>query len=70
MRELGLSQSTVAGILKRLCDKSNIERRTDERDLRRGIIRLTGKGLALEEELHGIALRTEGILRHLFHRQH
>ncbi len=62
MRELGLSQSTVAGILKRLCDKGFIERRSDERDLRRGIIRLTSAGLALEAELQGIALSSEGVL--------
>lgn len=62
MRELGLSQSTIAGILKRLCDKGFIERRSDERDLRRGIIRLTSAGLALEAELQGIALSSEGVL--------
>lgn len=62
MRGLGLSQSTVAGILKRLCEKGVIERRSDERDQRRGIIRLTDKGRALEAELQGIALETEGIL--------
>lgn len=62
MRGLGLSQSTVAGILKRLCEKGFIERRSDERDQRRGIIRLTDKGRALEAELQGIALETEGIL--------
>ena len=62
MRELGLSQSTVAGILKRLCDKCIIDRRQDESDTRRSFVRLTPKGLALEEELQGIALRSEDVL--------
>ena len=62
MRELGLSQSTVAGILKRLCDKCIIVRRQDESDTRRSFVRLTPKGLALEEELQGIALRSEDVL--------
>lgn len=62
MRKLELSQSTVAGILKRLNGKGLIERRTDEHDARRDFVTLTERGIALEESLQGIAVKTEGIL--------
>ena len=62
MEQLELSQSTVAGILKRLVAKGLIRRQTDQRDARRDFIVLTEKGLALEESLQGIAWETEQIL--------
>lgn len=62
MRQLELSQSTVAGILKRLCAKGLIERRSDENDARRDFVTLTEKGIALEDSLQGIACKTEHIL--------
>ena len=62
MEQLALSQSTVAGILKRLDAKGLIRRQTDQRDARRDFIVLTKKGLALEEPLQGIAWETEQIL--------
>lgn len=62
MTQLELSQSTVAGILKRLHAKGLIQRRTDQHDARREFVILTEKGLALEESLQGIAYKTEKIL--------
>lgn len=62
MTQLELSQSTVAGILKRLHVKGLIHRRTDQHDARREFVVLTEKGLALEESLQGIACETEKIL--------
>lgn len=62
MTQLELSQSTVAGILKRLHAKGLIHRRTDQHDARREFVVLTEKGLALEESLQGIACKTEKIL--------
>nr|WP_317400222.1 MarR family transcriptional regulator [uncultured Gemmiger sp.] len=62
MSRLELSQSTIAGILKRLHAKGLIERRADRHDARREFIVLTEKGLALEDSLQGIACKTEEIL--------
>ena len=62
MKQLSLSQSTVAGILKRLDAKGLIRRQTDRHDARRDFIVLTEKGIALEEPLQGIAWETEQIL--------
>ena len=62
MEQLSLSQSTVAGILKRLDAKGLIRRQTDRYDARRDFIVLTEKGIALEEPLQGIAWETEQIL--------
>jgi MarR family multiple gene transcriptional regulator MgrA len=60
--ELGLSQSTVAGILKRLEAKSLISRQIDSKDARKVIIRLTEQGLQLESALEETALQTEHLL--------
>ena len=62
MTQLGLSQSTVAGILKRLEKKSLLIRQADEQDARKSRILLTAEGLALEETLKVIAAQTEDIL--------
>ena len=62
MMRLELSQSTIAGILKRLHAKGLIQCRTDQHDARREFVSLTEHGLALEESLQGIAYKTEKIL--------
>ena len=62
MEQLGLSQSTVAGILKRLEAKRLIRRRPDAYDSRRVIIEPTQEGLSLEKQLYTTAMQTENIL--------
>lgn len=62
MEQMKLSQSTVAGILKRLDTKGLIRREPDRQDARRDFLVLTETGLALEESLQGIACKTEQIL--------
>lgn len=62
MDQLHLSQSTVAGIIKRLEDKSLIRRTTAPDDSRKCIITPTKKGLQLEEDLKRTAVETEHIL--------
>ena len=62
MDSLQLSQSTVAGIIKRLESKGLIERRTSEKDSRKSIISPTEKGLKLETILKKKAVETETIL--------
>lgn len=62
MAQLSLSPSTMAGILKRLENKSFITRKTDENDARKIIISLTKEGLALEDYLKETAAQTEEIL--------
>lgn len=62
MKQLCLSPSTMAGILKRLENKSLISRRTDENDARKIIITPTEEGLALEEYLKQNAADTEEVL--------
>ena len=51
MRDLQLSQSTVAGIISRLEAKGLICRRPAENDNRKNIIYPTAKGMVLEEDL-------------------
>lgn len=62
MEQLSLSPSTMAGILKRLENKSLITRKTDEKDARKIIITPTKEGLALEDYLKETAAQTEEIL--------
>lgn len=62
MRQLSLSQSTVAGILKRLHAKGLIERKADASDARRDFVILSEKGLALEPSLQKMAGEPEKIL--------
>ena len=62
MKEFSLSPSTMAGILKRLENKSLIVRKTDERDARKIIITAAKEGLALEDYLKETAAQTEEIL--------
>lgn len=62
MEQLHLSQSTVAGIIKRLEGKSLIQRTTASDDNRKSIIMPTEKGLQLEEDLKRTAVDTEKVL--------
>lgn len=62
MAHLGLSQSTVAGIIRRLESKALIVRTRDDADARKSVIRLTKEGLAVESNLQQVALQTEAIL--------
>lgn len=62
MKQLSLSPSTMAGLLKRLENKSLIIRKIDEKDARKIIIMPTEEGLALEDYLKETAAQTEGIL--------
>lgn len=62
MAALHLSQSTVAGIIRRLEDKELIVRSAAPEDARKSLIRPTQKGLELEEELRMAAARTQEIL--------
>lgn len=62
MEQLGLSPSTMAGILKRLENKSLITRTTDQKDGRKVLIAPTREGMELEDYLKETALQTEGIL--------
>ena len=62
MKQLGLSPSTMAGLLKRLENKSLIIRKTDQNDARKIIIMPTEEGLALEDYLKETAAQTEEIL--------
>ena len=64
MKQLSLSPSTMAGILKRLENKSLITRKTDEKDARKIIITPTEEGVALEDYLKETAAQTEEILLH------
>lgn len=70
MEELQLSQSTVAGILRRLEEKGLIERAIAAQDARRGVIRATVEGLCLEQRLRDLAARTqEDLLRDMSARE-
>ncbi len=60
--DLNLSQSTVAGIVKRLEAKGLITRKTDETDARKNAIIITEKGMELEEVLRTNAVATEELL--------
>lgn len=62
MDHLHLSQSTVAGIIKRLEGKFLIQRTTAIADSRKSIIKPTENGLRLEEDLKLTAVQTEEIL--------
>lgn len=62
MAQLGLSPSTMAGILKRLELKDLIVRRPDPRDARRSMVDLTDQGRALEDYLKHTAAQTEEVL--------
>lgn len=62
VEELGLSQSTVAGILKRLESKELITRTTDETDGRRSILAPTQKGLELQQALRKSMNESEKIM--------
>lgn len=62
MKQLSLSPSTMAGLLKRLENKSLIIRKTDEKDARKIIIMPTKEGVDLEDYLKETAAQTEEIL--------
>lgn len=62
IKDLRLSQSTVAGIISRLEIKGLIVRKTHENDNRKSIIHPTEKGIELEEMLKEKAVETEAIL--------
>lgn len=59
MDELKLSQSTVAGILRRLEDKGLIGRTSKDGDARTQVIRSTPQGEELREQLRQSAIRDE-----------
>jgi MarR family multiple gene transcriptional regulator MgrA len=59
---LGLSQSTMAGIIKRLEGKSLITRRTDTIDGRKSLIVPTEELLALEEGIKKTTIQAETML--------
>lgn len=62
MEELHLSQSTVAGILKRLEKKDLIIRKTDGKDTRKSLITPSEKAVGLDNMLRKTAMETERIL--------
>ena len=62
MEYLQLSQSTVAGIIKRLCEKGLIKKVQDTSDSRRMFLELTESGTALEKNLQTLAGETEQTL--------
>lgn len=62
MEDLHLSQSTVAGIVKRLEDKGLIRRTVASHDNRKSIIALTSQGRQLDQILRRNAVRTESAL--------
>lgn len=62
MEELQLSQSTVAGILKRLEKKELIIRQTDNKDTRKSLITPSEKAVGLDNMLRKTAMETEHIL--------
>lgn len=62
IENMGLSQSTVAGILQRLEDKGFIVRETHQDDNRKSVIMPTEAGLRLREELVKKGIETEELL--------
>lgn len=62
MAKLNLSQSTVAGILKRLEKKELLQRQTDKTDARKSRLILTDAGLEVENRLKQVGAQTEEIL--------
>lgn len=61
-QQLGLSQSTVAGILARLESKKLIRKDTDEGDARKVPLYPTEEGLLLDNNLKETALKTQSYL--------
>lgn len=59
---LGLSQSTVAGIISRLESKGLIQKTSAQEDARKAILEPTLEGVALAEPLKEIALDTQQFL--------
>lgn len=64
MEALQLSQSTVAGVIRRLEEKGLIARCAAQEDARVNILRPTKKGRELEQQLKQSAVETEAILLH------
>ena len=62
IQDLHLSQSTVAGITKRLEAKGLIRRTVSPDDNRKSIIAVTEQGRCLMEALRNNAVRTEALL--------
>lgn len=62
MKHLSLSQSTIAGIIKRLEAKSLVIRKKSEKDTRKIIIIPTEQGLKLDHYLKETARQTEDVL--------
>lgn len=58
-KKLGLSQSTVAGILERLAHKGLLEKTLVDGDARKMNLRPTSRGLELEAMLRETALETQ-----------
>ena len=58
-KKLGLSQSTVAGILERLAHKGLLEKMLVDGDARKMSLRPTSRGLELEAMLRETALETQ-----------
>ena len=61
-KKLGLSQSTVAGILERLENKNLIQKTLVDGDARKMSLLPTARGLELEAMLKGTALETQRII--------
>lgn len=61
-KALQLSQSTVAGIIKRLEEKQYIKRIVDPKDSRKSMILPTEEGRAVQSRLKSYALSTESII--------
>ncbi len=53
---LGIKPNVATGIIQRLVDRELIERREDPHDRRIRLVMVTGRGLALIDELSGIVL--------------
>ncbi len=62
MDYMKLSQSTVAGIIDRLCEKGFIARKRHEADSRKVLIVLTEKGRELDTQLRAIGAETECLM--------
>ncbi len=61
MEHLNLSPSTVSGVVSRLCDNGFLERKNDEKDLRKGVIVQGEKCKELEETLRQSLITTSDI---------
>ncbi|MCD8068252.1 MAG: MarR family transcriptional regulator [Lachnospiraceae bacterium] len=62
MDYLKLSQSTVAGVIDRLCDKGFIDRKKHAKDSRKIVLVLSDKGRELDGQLYQIGQETERLL--------